>query len=196
MNQSFKYQRLVLGYHGCEHALAEEVLAGTARLIKKENDYDWLGSGIYFWEYGPERAMDWAIEQVMRKKIKNPAVVGAVIHLGQCFDMMDLSSTTVLSKAYPRFKETYAEIGKSMPENLPVKEGDTDLLLRNLDCSMINWLTNEFDLDSDSPTYDSVRGLFQESEPAFEGSSIRMKSHIQLSIRNPACILGYFRPAY
>ena len=38
----------VLGYHGCDAALAEEVLAGREILRPSRNDYDWLGEGIYF----------------------------------------------------------------------------------------------------------------------------------------------------
>jgi hypothetical protein len=42
----------VLGYHGCDRAVAEKLIAG-APFITSENDYDWLGSGIYFWEANP-----------------------------------------------------------------------------------------------------------------------------------------------
>lgn len=194
MNHAFQDQRLVLGYHGCEKSVADRVLMGNDTLKKSEKRYDWLGSGIYFWEHGPERALDWAKSQSKFGKIKSPAVIGAVIHLGNCFDLMDIRSTSVLSKAFPRFKEQQEMLGHEIPANAPLRQGDTDLLLRYLDCSMINWLTNVFDSDPDSPSYDSVRGLFQEAEPAFEGSSIRLKSHVQLAIRNPACIIGYFRP--
>ena len=194
MNQAFQYQRLVLGYHGCDKSVADRVLMGDDTLKKSEKSYDWLGSGIYFWEHGPERAFDWATEQAKRGKIKTPFVLGAVIHLGNCFDMMDIHSTRVLAEAFPRFKLTYSEIGEALPVNTPIGKGDPDLLLRRLDCSMINWLTEEFDADPQFPQYDSVRGVFQEADPAFEGSSIRKKSHIQLAIRNPACIIGYFRP--
>lgn len=48
--------------------------------------------------------------------------------------------------------------------------------------------------ENQSKPFDSVRGMFQEAAPAFEGSSIFLKSHIQLSIRNTSGILGYFRP--
>lgn len=37
--------------------------------------------------------------------------------------------------------------------------------------------------------------MFQESEPVFEVSKNHKESHIQLAIRYPSCILGYFRPA-
>jgi hypothetical protein len=57
MNEAFQYQRLVLAYHGCEREVCEEVLPGRTSLHKNEKDHDWLGSGIYFWEHGPERAL-------------------------------------------------------------------------------------------------------------------------------------------
>ena len=50
----------VLGYHGCDMVTGEKVLAGKAHLRSSENDYDWLGSGIYFWENSARRALDWA----------------------------------------------------------------------------------------------------------------------------------------
>jgi len=42
--------------------------------------------------------------------------------------------------------------------------------------------------------YDSVRCAFVEGQRAFSGSGIFEQSHIQICIRNPACILGVFRP--
>ena len=48
MNQAFQYQRLVLGYHGCDKSVADRVLMGDDTLKKSEKSDDWLGSGIYF----------------------------------------------------------------------------------------------------------------------------------------------------
>ena len=64
------------------------------------NDYDWLGSGIYFWEYGPDRGLDWAREISKRypNRIRRPAVLGALIHLGACFDLLDTRFTTYLGR--------------------------------------------------------------------------------------------------
>jgi len=194
MNQAFQYQRLVLGYHGCDKSVADRVLAGNETLRKSEKPYDWLGHGVYFWEHGPDRAFGWAEEQAARKKIETPDVLGAVIHLGNCFDMMDIGSTRILADAFADFKTTHEEIGQKVPENLSSQKGERDLLLRYRDCSMIDWLMKRFDSDTEFPAYDSVRGMFQEDEPAFEGSSIHMKSHIQIAILNPACIIGYFKP--
>ncbi len=50
------YQRTVVGYHGCDAAVAERVLAGKTDLKISTNAYDWLGAGVYFWEHGPQRA--------------------------------------------------------------------------------------------------------------------------------------------
>src|SRR2546422_8161850 len=50
------YQRIVVGYHGCDAAVAEQVLAGKLQLKPSGNAYDWLGNGIYFWEHGQQRS--------------------------------------------------------------------------------------------------------------------------------------------
>ena len=82
------YERVVTGYHGCDAAVAARVLAGAAPLNISTNAYDWLGQGIYFWEHGPQRAREWAIEQAKLSgaKIKEPPVLGARINLGECLD--------------------------------------------------------------------------------------------------------------
>jgi len=195
MNKLFQYQRLILGYHGCDQSVADHVLLKKKSLESSENDYDWLGKGIYFWEHGPERALEWAEQQKQLSKIKSPAVVGAVIHLGTCFDLLDRQSTKALRLAFPRFCEEMANQKQNIPENAPAHGADTDMLLRKRDCAVLNWL---LDLKEHSPgldACDSVRGLFQEDEPVYKGSAIRLKSHIQIAIRNPACILGYFSPS-
>jgi len=55
-----KYQRTVIGYHGCDESVVKDVLLRGRTLRPSENDYDWLGRGIYFWEHGPRRAYEWA----------------------------------------------------------------------------------------------------------------------------------------
>jgi len=81
-----QYPRIILGYHGCDRSVADKVFQEGSQLEVSRNSYDWLGEGIYFWEYGPQRALEWAEKN---SKINHPAVVGAVIHLGDCFDLLD-----------------------------------------------------------------------------------------------------------
>ena len=187
-NQKFQRHRLVLAYHGCDQSVADEVLIKGKQLEQSENSYDWLGKGIYFWEHGPQRAREWAEKH---PDISNPAVVGAVINLGNCFDLFDTHAVRVLSKLYPLFKESYEKLGAPLPVNEAGYAGDKDSLKRHLDCAVINWILKKKTV----PNYDSVRGLFPEGEPVFEGSSIKAKSHIQIAVRNTSCVLGYFRPA-
>ena len=42
--------------------------------------------------------------------------------------------------------------------------------------------------------FQTVRGVFVEGDPAYAGAGMRTKTHIQIAVRDPACILGYFKP--
>jgi hypothetical protein len=76
----------VFGFHGCDRAVFDLVIKNGSSISNSENDYDWLGHGVYFWEGSYKRALDWAKSS---KKIKNPAVIGAFIRLGNCIDLLD-----------------------------------------------------------------------------------------------------------
>lgn len=64
---------------------------------------------------------------------------------------------------------------------------------RHLDCAVINY-AHEVRRKEKMPGFDSVRGAFFEGKPLYEGARIMEKTHIQLCVRNPDSILGYFRP--
>jgi hypothetical protein len=192
---TLNYQRTIFAYHGCDRAIAEAVLLGRTRLQPSRNQYDWLGAGIYFWEYGPQRAFEWASGMAKRRpeQIHEPAVLGAIIHLGFCFDLLDVRFTDKLACLYPAFAETLQKAGQPMPVNAPSSGNDRDHLRRNLDCAMINWALSENE-KTVGDSFQTVRGVFQEGVPAFSGSRIMRKSHIQVVVRDATCILGYFRP--
>jgi hypothetical protein len=42
--------------------------------------------------------------------------------------------------------------------------------------------------------FDTVRGLFVEGEPIFDGAEIYHKTHSEIAVRNERCIKGYFLP--
>ncbi len=180
----FDYQRTIIAYHGCDEAVVQRVLLTGEHLSASENDYDWLGYGIYFWEFGPERALEWAIEQKKRhpKRIKKPAVIGAVIQLGNCFDLLDTRYTAVLNSAYDRYQKRQEPV-------LRRNKGP----LHHLDCDVLNFVIPMMEA-VEGRAVQTARGVFQEGPPAFPGSEIRQKSHIQVAVRDSDCILGYFRP--
>ena len=183
-----KYDRTVIAYHGCDADLAEELLAGRQTLKPSTNNYDWLGQGIYFWEYGPDRALQFARDQVRRGRVTTPAYVGALIQLGNCFDLMDTRFTADLSEAFPPWRDGLIAAKRT----LPVNGGGGDNLLRRLDCAFLNWYLER--IEKAGQTYQSVRCGFVEGKPAFAGSGIMEQSHVQVAIRDPACIIGLFRP--
>lgn len=183
-----RYDRIILGYHGCDANIASDLLDGVP-FKKSINEYDWLGTGVYFWEYGPERANQFAVDQVNRGKVKKPAVVGAIIQLGHCFDLMDTRFTEDLGSAF----QVYRKAMKNLGVPIPVNKGKTpDKKLRNRDCAVLNFYLEA--CEREGKTYQTVRGCFVEGGPAFTGSKIYKQSHIQISVRDLNCILGVFRP--
>ena len=131
---------LVLGFHGCDESVGKAVINGEHLHLKSiQNSYDWLGTGIYFWENDPLRALEFAEDAVRNKhltagKVTKPFVVGAVLDPGPRLNMRERSALT------------------------------------------------------------SVRAMFPEGEALFDGAGFQSKSHIQIAVRNPNCIKGYFRP--
>jgi hypothetical protein len=191
--KNLEYHRTIIGYHGCDASLVDDVLSGKCTVKPSENTYDWLGRGIYFWEHGPARAKAWATESaaIHKNKIHTPAVLGALIHLGDCFDLLDMEYTRLLRETFPTIAADF--ISQHPDAALPRNSGP-GLRNRKLDCAMINWAIPLLEADR-GRKFQSVRCVFTEGEPVVDGSCIMLKSHIQIAIRDPSCILGYFRPS-
>ncbi len=166
---------------------------GTKHLEKSGNDYDWLGNGVYFWENNPERALKFARDAMINKRltrgeILEPFVLGAVIDLGYCLNLLDSLFLKELKKTYDLMTISGYE--------LPVNEYRDDsgyFLKRNLDCAVIETLHSLKKRKEERP-FDSVRGVFVEGKELYPAAGFREKNHIQLCVRNPNCIKGYFHP--
>lgn len=186
-----KQSGLILGFHGCDIKIQKNVISSSENILKaSKNDYDWLGHGIYFWENSPARALDFANEAAKRNEnnIKTPAVLGAVIDIGNCLDLLDSANLKMVKEAYEELKSIVAMAGGKLPENkIPKGYGRNEFLLRHLDCYVIEHLLK-------TTNFDSVRGLFPEGAELYPGAGFRIKDHIQICIRNPNCIKGFFLP--
>jgi len=193
-----QYDRTVIAYHGCMASVAEGLLTGSA-FKPSENENDWLGHGIYFWEYGPERALQWAQERYARLSKPSdgpgdpPAVVGSIIQLGKCFDLLDTRFTDELAAWAELFVRSVRSKGLVLPHN-----AGTDLGSRRFDCAVINFALATLEAEL-GIRYDTVRCAFVEGPAAYEDAEvkteIRRQTHIQIAVRNPQCIVGTFRPA-
>ena len=187
---------LILGFHGCDEEVAKKVVNGETTLRSSENSYDWLGHGVYFWENSYGRALEFA--ESLRgkprgsKTIYKPAVIGAVINLGYCLDLFDIDNLVLLKKGYEVLSTSLLNSGISFPVNRSTT-GSSDILVRDLDCAVIQTLHAVRRVSEDEP-FDSVRGDFFEGEKLYPNAGFREKDHIQICIRNPNCIKGYFLP--
>lgn len=184
-----KLHNLILGFHGCNYETFNNVLYKHESLKQSENSYDWLGHGIYFWEQNFTRAQDWAKK---RYGENNSYVIGAVIDLGYCLNLTDSFASPLLKIGYELLKFRCETAGISIPRNRP-SEKTTDILLRDLDCSVIQQV-RDYLKESKQLEFDSVRGVFIEGAEPYPGSEFREKTHVQICIRNPNCIKGYFYP--
>ena len=184
-----KLPNLVLAFHGCKKEVFDNIIYKGQQLKKSANSYDWLGNGIYFWEQNYQRAIEWAVN---RYGENDAAVIGAVIDLGYCLNLTDSFSNEVLKKGYEILKFRCEVAGNPLPVNRP-SEKTSDILLRDLDCAVIQQI-HDFNLQTNKQMFDSVRGIFIEGNPPYEGSEFREKTHVQLCVCNPNCIKGYFKP--
>ncbi len=181
----------ILGFHGCEQAVGEAILSGAEPDLKpSEKEYDWLGSGIYFWEGNLARAWAWAHQRRGEGKIQAPFVLGAIIDLRHCLDLFNSESMQQVRTAHESLAKLMVAAGQAMPNNVgktPDKAG------RKLDCAVMNAL-HGFRKELDQEEYDSVRGPFLEGDPIYAGAGFRSESHIQICVRSVRCVKGYFRP--
>lgn len=174
---------LILGYHGCDKAVADTLLAGTPFKVSR-NEYDWLGDGAYFWENDPERGLQWA--QTMQNRgapITTPSVVGVVIDPGWCLDLTTQASLDVIRKAYDELQIVVAASGETLIKN-------QDFWRRERDNAVLNFLYRSMP----APKFQTVRGILTEGKELYEGAYIQSKTHVQWAVRDLSCIKGVFRP--
>jgi len=117
-------------------------------------------------------------------------VLGVVIDLGYCFDLLRRENLSVLKEFYDNLAKTIE--AESLPHNRKIR-GSNDALLRDLDC----WVINEYHKFREKTglrPFDSVRGAFWEGNDLYPEAGFKEKSHIQVCIRNTNCVKGYFIP--
>lgn len=196
---------LLIGFHGCEVNTRDALLENPDAIKKSEKPYDWLGHGMYFWENNVDRALEWAKDKKKRHEIETPAVIGAVLDLGYCFDLTDSRFISMIKAYYSVLAQRYQDAGEELPKNRDIKNDKyKDKILRELDCKVIEFMHDQIihqvaeDMNtrgySEYRIFDSARGVFTEGGPAFTGAGIVEKTHIQICVRNLNCIKWFFLP--
>jgi hypothetical protein len=196
---------LQIGFHGCDEVVRDELVSKPDAVKKSQESYDWLGHGFYVWENNLQRALQWAEDKKARGTLEKPSIVGVVYQLDYCLDFTDSEFISLLSKYFKPMKLDLQIAGKELPKNkdLP-KDEHHDLIFRELDCAVIEYMHQKIaeqisrDISNEGFSalkhFDTVRGIFTEGGPVYEGAGIQSKSHIQICIRNLNCIKGFFKP--
>lgn len=170
---AFDYHRTVIGYHGTRRRTAEALVRGEP-FRESENSDDWLGHGMYFWEYAPQQAWWWA----ERRYKDEPAVVGAMIRLGHCLDFLDPRNGSLLDATHDILAQT-----TNLPENANNH--------KYRDCIVFNYLYQT--LEESGRRVDACRAVFVpvgRRDRYWTRSGVYRGSHIQLCVRNPSNILS------
>ncbi|MFI5380453.1 MAG: hypothetical protein ACHRHE_14235 [Tepidisphaerales bacterium] len=174
------YHRTVIGYHGTTADIAGRLVDGEPFTLSN-NDDDWFGSGIYFWEYAPKQAWWWAADF---KRHDHPAVVGAVIRLGHCFDLLDPANVETLKQFHADATAKWNEQGFEIPAN-----GNQH---KKLDCAIFNLYYDS----QKSPAIETARAVYVPTGSAkrvWSRSWIYEQAHIQVCVRAPKNILAVWR---
>lgn len=117
-------------------------------------------------------------------------MLGAIIDLRHCLDLFDHDGNAQVREAHDELVKDFKKSGLAMPENrgkTPDKAG------RMLDCAVLNAL-HMYRENLSETEFDFVRAPFLEGEPIYLNAGFRSENHIQLCVRDTACIKGYFRP--
>ncbi|MGH2608519.1 MAG: hypothetical protein ACRDHF_05465 [Tepidiformaceae bacterium] len=163
----------VRGYHGTSRAAATDILREGFR--PSANSYDWLGTGIYFWQDAPRRAREWA----EANHSAAPAVLEATIDLISCLDLLDIGWPDTLRQAHAAFVAQRAAVGRPLPRQT-VGAHRLDTAVLNLSVQI---------LQRDGATIHSVRAAFAEGGPMFPRSALSLRGHVQIAVRDPSVIL-------
>jgi hypothetical protein len=102
-----------------------------------------------------------------------------------------------LRQSYQTLTALLEKAGQPIPVNRSPKrqpDNSDDLLLRDLDCAVINLVHSEKEKEEGGRGFDTVRAAFWEGEELYPGAGFKEKNHIQISVRNPNCIKGFFWP--
>lgn len=176
---------IILGFHGCHSDVVKSLVNGETGMRVSGNKLDWLGKGIYFWAHDPRRALEWAAERP--QSADSPGVVGGIIQLGRCLNLTERASIDAIRGAYLDLK--HARKNANPPQAMPVNRKKA----RYLDNDVMETLHIIRDNEGLEP-YDSVIGYFAEGAPIYRTAGLRHQNHLQICVRNPKNILGWFLP--
>ena len=130
----------------------------------------------------------WARRRVseLGQAAAEPVVLGAAIDLGHCLQLADIRAVGYLREAYEELKLASEQESVKLPRNTGKFFSN-----RKLDCAVFEALY-KLRAKRNLPPFDTVAAYFVEGDEIYPGAAIRALDHVQICVRNPGKILGYF----
>jgi hypothetical protein len=179
------YHRTIIGYHGTRLSVALDIVSRRRGFKYSSNRDDWLGHGVYFWEYAPKQALWWAERRHKRQGWNEPiAIVASMVRLGFCFDLLDPDNARHLARLHDDFILAQNDAGLKVPRNYNKYKA--------LDCAVLQYAYAAIE-ETESVRVDSARAVYVPTgtgKRLWKRSWLSRDSHIQVCVRNPQCILG------
>lgn len=166
----------VYGYHGTNKRSAQKIIARGFDF--STNDYDWLGTGVYFFQDAHRRAAAWARERYP----DSPAVIRSELVLENCIDLLDISWSPIIKETYGMLVREYERANIPLPSQNPQRSK-----AHRLDCAFFNYMVEKV-LATQNITVGSIRAVFNEGDRIYPSSAIFDRSHIQIVIRDLSLI--------
>lgn len=177
------YHRTIVGYHGTRLSVALDIVNRRRGFKYSRNRDDWLGHGIYFWEYAPQQAPWWAERRQRRQKWNEPiAILASMIRLGYCLDLLDPHNVTYMVESHGKLPRAEAKAGRPITQNANHR--------KYLDCAVFQYV---YALADDDRPVDTARAVYVptgEEKRVWTRSWISNGAHIQVCVRNTSSILG------
>jgi hypothetical protein len=183
------YNRTIVGFHGTRLSTALAIVKREQGFTPSTNSDDWLGHGIYFWEHAPKQALWWAERRQKRHNWGEPvAVLGSMIRLGNCLDLLEPQNVDLMDDLHDAYVAELTQAGLSPPVNANQH--------KYLDCAVFQYAYPA--IEPQSGQIDTSRGVYVRTGKDRQGRKPRVwkrswivrDAHIQICVRNPACILG------
>jgi hypothetical protein len=178
------YHRTIVGYHGTRLSVARAIVNRSRTFKFSRNRDDWLGHGIYFWEYAPQQAYWWAERRKARQNWNEPiAILASMIRLGFCFDLLDPYNVKYLKEIHEEYRATAA--GRAIPANANHR--------KFLDCAVFQYAYAVIENSGEGSAVDSSRAVYVptgDEKRIWKRSWVSDGAHIQVCVRNSGCILG------
>ena len=105
-----------------------------------------------------------------------------------CLNLTETEAIALVKDAYQAYLQVCADSGSTVLENRGAQ-----LQVRFLDCAVIETLHSIRRQEGKQP-FGTVRGFFLEGRQLYAGAGFRELDHIQICVRSPKQILGYFLP--